>query len=95
MWRIRRHTTLYPEERRLAAEVDLAGEDFAAAARALEAAIDGKPYLVGDHLTVADIVTAYTLRWATWSKLLAGFPALETYLVALVDRPACPDELKF
>lgn len=94
LWRIRRHTTLYPEGRRLAAEVDLAGEDFEAAARVLEAAIGDKSHLVADRLTVADIVTAYTLRWATWSRLLAGFPGLETYLVTLLDRPECPDELR-
>ncbi len=95
LWRIRRHTALYPKQRRLPAEIALASEDFAAAARVLEVAMKGKPHLVTDRLTVADIVTAYTLRWAAWSKLLAGFPALEAYAVPLINRPACPDELKF
>lgn len=95
LWRICRHTVLYPEVRRLPADVELAREDFRAAAAVLEEELrDGRGFIVGDDLTVADIVLGYTLRWAIWSGLLDDFPSLVAYHDRLAERPAYPAELR-
>lgn len=45
LWRISKHTALYPENRRLAADVVLAREDFAPMAQVLEAHMDASSSL--------------------------------------------------
>src|SRR5262245_10807484 len=47
LWRIARHTTLYPENKRLPGEVALAREDFADMANVLEAHMSGRKFVVG------------------------------------------------
>ncbi len=94
LWRIRRHEVLYPEHRRVPADVPVAKEDFAEAARVLEAALEGRRYLVGDSFTAADIVAAHTLFWSTWHNLLDGFPALQAWLKVQLARQACPAALR-
>lgn len=42
LWRIARHTHLYPEDKRLPADVALAREDFAPMAQVLEEHMKGK-----------------------------------------------------
>jgi glutathione S-transferase len=56
---------LYPPEKRLAAEIPIARQDFLDMAAVLEKHMDGREVLVGDHVTVADFVAAYTLVMAS------------------------------
>jgi glutathione S-transferase len=90
LWRITRHTALYPEDRRLPADVRLAGEEFRDAAGVLERHMAGREFVVGDDVTVADFVTAYTLDWATELRLLDGFPNLLGYVERMYARPKAP-----
>jgi glutathione S-transferase len=62
LWRIARHTALYPKERRLAEEIPLARQDFLEMAAVMEKHTEGRQYLVGDTVTVADLAAAYTAR---------------------------------
>jgi glutathione S-transferase len=87
LWRIARHTALYPEDRRLLADVVLASEDFRAMAGVLERHMQEREFVVGDRVTVADFVLAYTLDWANEVKLLAGFPELSAYMERMYARP--------
>ncbi|WP_437924048.1 glutathione S-transferase family protein [Sorangium sp. So ce291] len=87
LWRIARHTSLYPKDQRLPAEVALAGNDFKAMAEVLEKHMQQRQFVVGDGLTVADIVMAYTLDWAKEAKLLDGFPQLVAYMERMYTRP--------
>ncbi|WP_437618965.1 glutathione S-transferase family protein [Sorangium sp. So ce1151] len=87
LWRIARHTFLYPEDQRLPAEVALAGNDFKAMAEVLEKHMQQRQFVVGDGLTVADIVMAYTLDWAKEARLLDGFPQLVAYMERMYTRP--------
>ncbi|XXY52019.1 glutathione S-transferase family protein [Sorangium sp. So ce269] len=87
LWRIARHTFLYPEDQRLPAEVALAGNDFKAMAEVLEKHMQQRQFVVGDGLTVADIVMAYTLDWAKEARLLDGFPQLMAYMERMYARP--------
>jgi glutathione S-transferase len=87
LWRITRHTNLYPEARRLPGDVTLAREEFTAMASVLDAHLRGKPFVITDSVTIADFVLAYTLDWANEVQLLADFPQLRTYMERMYSRP--------
>ena len=90
LWRITRHTNLYPETKRLPADVVLAREDFLPMAAVLEEHMRGREFLVGDSATVADFVTAYTLDWANMVQLLDDFPGLRSYMERMYARSRAP-----
>jgi glutathione S-transferase len=93
LWRITRHTALYPEHLRLTAEVSLARQDFTDMAAVLEAHMQGRQFIVGDTLTVADIVAAYTLDWANEFQLLDDFPQLFGYMERMYARSQAPPRI--
>jgi glutathione S-transferase len=90
LWRIVHHTALYPEHLRLPAEVSLARQDFTDMAAVMEEYMQGRKFIVGDTLTVADIVGAYTLDWANETQLLDNFPQLLEYMERMYARPNAP-----
>ncbi len=90
LWRIARHTALYPEHLRLTAEVSLARQDFTDMAAVMEEHMQGRKFIVGDTLTVADIVGAHTLDWANEVHLLDDFPQLFGYMEQMYARPNAP-----
>jgi glutathione S-transferase len=49
--------------------------------------MQGRPFVVGDHATVADFVTAYTLDWGGEAQLLEEFPVLRRYMERMYERP--------
>jgi glutathione S-transferase len=90
LWRIARHTTLYSEDRRLPGDVVLAREDFNHEADVLEEHMKGRQFVLGERVTVADFVLAYTLDWANEVQLLSGFPQLQAYMERMYARPHAP-----
>lgn len=56
----------------------------------LENHLSGRQFVVGDQVTVADFVLAYTLDWANEIQLLATFPTLLTYMERMYERPKAP-----
>ena len=94
LWRMSLHTNLYPAEKRVAADVPVAAGDFTAMARVIDAHMAGRQYVVGDAVTVADFVLAYTLDWANLVKLLDGFPGLQAYMERMYARPHAPPRIK-
>ena len=93
LWRMARHTMLYPPDQRLPADIALAKEDFAAMAAILEKHLDGREFIVGDRLTVADCVTVYLIDWANEVHLIDDFPRLQAYLERLYARPEAPQRI--
>lgn len=89
-WRIARHTNLYPEQDRLPADVILARRDFRPMAAVLEKHMQGRNYVVGDHVTAADFILAYTLDVADEMQLLGEYPALRSYVERMYARPRAP-----
>ena len=87
LWRMAKNSSLYPPEKRIPADIERAGEDFAAMAAMLEAHMKGREFIVGNTATIADFVTAYTLDWANEVGLLAGFPNLKAYMDRMYARP--------
>ncbi|WP_114814253.1 glutathione S-transferase family protein [Paraburkholderia kururiensis] len=93
LWRITRHTLLYPPEKRSPADIELAREDFRTMAVILEKHLDGREFIIGNKLSVADCVTAYLIDWANELKLLDTFPQLQAYLERLYARPEAPQRI--
>jgi glutathione S-transferase len=93
LWRISRHTMLYPEDQRLPADVILASQEFKAMASVLDKHMQGRQYVVGDSATVADFVVAYTLDWANEDQLMDGFPQLLAYVKRMYARPNAPPRI--
>lgn len=87
LWRIARHTFLYPEEERLPADTAIAGREFQQMAAVVEAHMQGRQFLVGDQVTVGDFVLAYTLDWGNEVHLLSDCPALLSYMERMYARP--------
>jgi glutathione S-transferase len=90
LWRISRHTALYPEHLRLPSEVSLARQDFTDMVAVTEEHMQESQFIVGDTVTVADFVCAYTLDWANEFRLLDGCPQLLRYIERMYARPNAP-----
>jgi glutathione S-transferase len=93
LWRIAKHTFILPEDKRLPQDVALAREDFAIMARVLERHMEGRRFIVGDRVTVADCVTAYLMDWANENHLIEGFPNLRAYLDRMYARSTAPQRI--
>jgi glutathione S-transferase len=93
LWRIAKHTFLLPEEKRLPQDVALASEDFAKMAHVLDRHMEGRQFIVGDRITVADCVTAYLMDWANENHLIDDFPNLRAYLDRMYARSAAPQRI--
>ncbi len=97
LWRVMRHRFLYPEAKRIPADIEVAYGDFKALAATLEPELR-RDHLVGGAFTLADLTLAYTLRWSRSERilgadLLADFPRLIEYTRLHTSRPAFPTEL--
>ena len=93
LWRITRHTVLYPEAERLPADIRIASREFKAMAAVLERHMQSSRFIVGDRASIADFVTAYTLDWANEEGLLGDFPMLLAYLERMYSRPKAPPRI--
>jgi glutathione S-transferase len=90
LWRIARHTFVYPEPQRIPADAEIAAREAKAMAAVLERHMRGREFVASNHVTVADFVTAYTLDWANEEKLLDDAPTLRAYMERMYSRPKAP-----
>lgn len=90
LWRIARHTFIYPEKKRLPQDIVLAKQDCLDMVAVLERHMQGREFMVGDRVSVADFNAAYTLDWANEERLLKDAPSLKAYLKAMYARPKAP-----
>ena len=93
LWRIAKHTAIYPEARRLPADIALAKEEFHAMAAILDTHLEGRQFVVGDSITAADCVTAYLIDWANEARLIADFARLRDYLERMYARVTAPKRI--
>jgi glutathione S-transferase len=93
LWRITKHSMLYPEAKRLPQDIALAKEEFAAMVSVLERHMDKRLFIVGDSITVADCVTAYLVDWANEQHLIDNCPHLRGYLERMYSRPKAPQRI--
>jgi glutathione S-transferase len=88
LWTIAKHRFALPRERRVPAVIETAGWEFGVAVKVLATGLGDREYLVGDCVTVADIVAGHTLAWAKSARLVLGSDQLERYLGRLLARNA-------
>jgi glutathione S-transferase len=93
LWRIARNSFVYPEAQRVAADIPHASREFKEMATVLDAHMRGRSFVVGDKVTVADFVLAYTLDWGHEAGLLGDFPLLEAYVERMYARPLAPQRI--
>lgn len=62
--------------------------EHAAMLNAIETAVSGRQYLLGDMFSIADIVFGGTLRYMTRFKMLEASPSVAAYIERLNARPA-------
>ncbi|CAN7161360.1 glutathione S-transferase family protein [Bosea sp. LjRoot90] len=93
LWRIAKHTAVYPEDKRLPDDVALAREEFLQMAAVLDRHLEGRQFLVGDRISAADCIAAYTLDWANEAQLLGQFTNLAAYLDRMYARPKAPQKI--
>jgi len=87
LWRMARNQSVYPENRRVPADIANAQHDFAEMAAVLDAHLNSREFLIGKTVSVADFITAYTLDWANEVGLLGDFPNLKNYIARMYARP--------
>lgn len=87
LWAVAKHRFALPEDKRVPAVLDTAAWEYGVAARILAAGVAGKPYLVGDAFTVADILAGHVLLWAKSARIAIHSKPLEDYLQRLTKRP--------
>ena len=94
LWRMARHTHLYPKEKRIPDEIALARDDFLQMASVIDQHMHDRQFVVGHRVTVGDFVLAYTLDWAKEVNLLEQLPRLEAYMESMYKRPHAPMRIK-
>ncbi|MGH8148224.1 MAG: glutathione S-transferase family protein [Rhodanobacteraceae bacterium] len=94
LWRIARNTLIYPEDKRMPADIEMATGECKAMLAVLEKHMQGREYLVGDRLSVVDLNAAYTLDWARFAGMLGDAPALRAYVEKMYARPKAPTTIE-
>ena len=87
LWTAARHSFVLPEEQRVPQVKDSLKWEFARNAERLAERIEG-PFLMGDRMTIADIITAHCLNWAYGAKFPVEDERLLNYAKAMRGREA-------
>lgn len=87
LWTAARHSFVLPEDMRLPAIKDTLKWEYARSLSRLEARLQG-PFLMGDAITLPDIIASHCLIWGIGAKFAAPTGVLAEYLTRLRARPA-------
>jgi glutathione S-transferase len=88
LWSMGKHKFALPKEYRIEGMQKTALFEWHRAKKVLDAALEGRDHIVGDHITVADIMIGHTLAWARGFKVPFESDNLERYLDAMLARPS-------
>ncbi|EEB82997.1 glutathione S-transferase family protein [Roseobacter sp. GAI101] len=87
LWAAAKHSFVFPEEQRVPEIKDSLKSEFARAAKILSDRLEG-PFLMGDSITVPDLLATHCINWS----IGAGFPSVDDKLGAWAkstrERPA-------
>lgn len=87
LWAAAKHSFVLPEEQRVAEVKPAMMREYEASLPRIEAALTG-PFLMGDEMTVPDILLTHCLGWAERAKFPAAPPALAEYRARMEAREA-------
>ena len=87
LWAAVRHARVLPEDRRVPGLIPTLQWEFARNIQALERDFAG-PFLLGETMTVADILAVHCLNWAVLAKFPVESEALRDYAMRLSAREA-------
>lgn len=87
LWTAARHSFILPEEHRVPAIKPSLRWEVARHAAQLAGEVEG-PFLMGEEMTVPDLVMAHCLSWAKVAKFDLGVPFWEEYGARMQSRPA-------
>lgn len=89
LWSNAKHTSFYPEERRVADVLAPNNDEIRGALSVLNDTLASQSYLVEDAFSVTDIIASWAINWARRSDKLEPFPHLSAYLERLLQREHC------
>ncbi|MGY3438871.1 MULTISPECIES: glutathione S-transferase family protein [unclassified Marinovum] len=87
LWTAARHSFVLPEGERVPAVKDSLKLEYARNIKALSARIEG-PFVMGEMMTIPDIVLTHCCNWAISAKFPEPEPGLARYLSNMRARPA-------
>ncbi|MHC0052288.1 glutathione S-transferase family protein [Actibacterium sp. D379-3] len=88
LWAGARHSFILPKERRCPEVKDSLRWEFAQNQKTLVARMGDGPFLMGQTMTVPDIILTHCLIWARAAKFPLEEPALADYATRITARPA-------
>jgi glutathione S-transferase len=69
LWTIARHSSIYPQYKRVPAILECAKQEFYAGLEVLEKGLWQKSFLLGSRFTACDIIVGQTLMWALTMRM--------------------------
>lgn len=87
LWAAAKHSFVLPEDKRVPAVKDTLKAEFEASAAQLSDWLDGE-FLMGDSLTIPDILACHCLNWAIGANFPRTDEKLFNYAKNLRNRPA-------
>ncbi|MFV0293300.1 MAG: glutathione S-transferase family protein [Paracoccus sp. (in: a-proteobacteria)] len=88
LWTAARHTFVLPEELRVSGIKDTLRWEFERSQKILKQRAGDGPYLMGDIMTVPDIILTHCLGWARTAKFPIMDCWLSGYWAIMCERPA-------
>ena len=88
LWTAARHTFVLPEELRHSAIKDSLRWEFARSQKTLVARMGSGPFLMGEVMTVPDILLTHCGTWAEAARFTIEEPKLRDYIARMRTRPA-------
>ncbi len=88
LWLAARHSFILPEEMRLSAIKNTLRWEFERSQKTLVARMSESDFIMGDQMTIADIILADCLGWALSAKFPITQHRLTAYLDMMRARPA-------
>lgn len=87
LWTAARHGFILPEERRVPAVKDSLRWEFSRNVNRMAERFEG-PFVIGDQMTIADIVLTHCLNWAYGAKFMIESETLLAYAKTMRGRDA-------
>ena len=88
LWTAARHSFILPAEQRVAEVKPSLKWEFTRNLDALADQMGARPFVMGDRMTVPDILLAHCLLWARGAKFEVSEPVMLAYAERLMARPA-------